>query len=362
METKLLIESENKNWYLQDTINNQLIFLPGPLKSIFENKGQESSKDGYYFKKYLFLNEKLRSGTKISDIYSSRLSARFVKEQLINTKQITFEVTDNCNLNCSYCAYGELYNDYDERKHKNLKFGYAKRLIDYLADLWNSNEYPSTHKSIAIGFYGGEPLLNMALIKKIISYLEDKIPSNIKLLYAMTTNGVLLDKYTGYLVSKNFNLAISLDGDFTNNDFRIDKSGVNRYSEIYSHVKEIESQYPDFFEANVNFMSVLHTKNSIPDIVSYFKKEFNKIPMISEVNPIGIHPSKVKDFNEIFRNKRENLKNVDNYSALQEDLFIGDPDINSLMYYLHSFTGNVIKDYLGLYTKSERLFKFYFLE
>lgn len=41
---------------------------------------------------------------------------------LANTRQITFEVTDVCNLNCVYCAYGKFYNNYDIRSNK--KNGY----------------------------------------------------------------------------------------------------------------------------------------------------------------------------------------------------------------------------------------------
>jgi uncharacterized protein len=40
--------------------------------------------------------------------------------QLANLKQITFEVTDVCNLKCTYCGYGEFYNDYDKREFSNL--------------------------------------------------------------------------------------------------------------------------------------------------------------------------------------------------------------------------------------------------
>ncbi len=51
-----------------------------------------------------------------------------IKNSLANTPQITFEVTDLCNLDCVYCGYGKLYSDHDERTNKNwslLKLNYS---------------------------------------------------------------------------------------------------------------------------------------------------------------------------------------------------------------------------------------------
>jgi hypothetical protein len=43
-----------------------------------------------------------------------------IEYQLANLRQLTFEITDACNLKCKYCAYGEFYNDYDKREDKKL--------------------------------------------------------------------------------------------------------------------------------------------------------------------------------------------------------------------------------------------------
>ena len=41
------------------------------------------------------------------------LKAEDIEFFLANTPQITFEVTDACNLKCTYCGYGEFYSDCD---------------------------------------------------------------------------------------------------------------------------------------------------------------------------------------------------------------------------------------------------------
>lgn len=45
------------------------------------------------------------------------LSADNILEYLANTPQITFEITERCNLSCLYCGYGKPYANRGERKN-----------------------------------------------------------------------------------------------------------------------------------------------------------------------------------------------------------------------------------------------------
>ncbi len=65
------------------------------------------------------------------------ISADDIRYQLANLKQLTFEVTDACNLRCKYCAYGEFYNDYDRRENKTLSLSAdsLNRLSERLLEL-----------------------------------------------------------------------------------------------------------------------------------------------------------------------------------------------------------------------------------
>jgi uncharacterized protein len=51
------------------------------------------------------------------------LNSDHIAFALANLPQIVFEVTDACNLKCKYCAYGEFYDDYDQREGKMLSVG-----------------------------------------------------------------------------------------------------------------------------------------------------------------------------------------------------------------------------------------------
>ena len=58
-----------------------------------------------------------------------RIDKEEVRRNLIELRQLTLEVTDDCNLSCRYCGYGEMYEWYDERQSKYLRFGQIEKLL-----------------------------------------------------------------------------------------------------------------------------------------------------------------------------------------------------------------------------------------
>lgn len=130
-----------------------------------------------------------------------------IEQQLINLTQVTFEITDACNLKCKYCCYGELYEGYDNRVTQNLSLSKVKHVLDFLFKIWKRKIRQSSKNKTYISFYGGEPLLNMPLIRETIAYVENaKLPPDIQIVYSMTTNGMLLDKYKDFLYEKKIKL------------------------------------------------------------------------------------------------------------------------------------------------------------
>ncbi len=72
-----------------------------------------------------------------------------IRKCLANTPQVTFEVTDACNLRCEYCDYGKFYSDYDERKSQMLYTPKVIKFIDFLIDLWNSTFNTSSNPQLS---------------------------------------------------------------------------------------------------------------------------------------------------------------------------------------------------------------------
>lgn len=286
------------------------------------------------------------------DKYLSKQSVDFA---LANLKQLVFEVTDACNLNCKYCGYGEFYDDYDNREDKMLPVEKAFKIIDYLAAYWNSDMNTSFHTNVFISFYGGEPLLNMPFIKKVVEYIKNLDCPYRTFSFSMTTNALLLDKYMDYLNENNFFLLISLDGDKENTGYRVDKAGNNAYDRIVKNVDLLKEKYPEYFENRINFNAVLHNKNSVEEIHRFFKQKYNKIPSIGELNNMGIRADKKGEFIETYRNSRESLYQSEHYEDIEKELFMNSGTYQSAIIFLHQYSGFVYKDYTDLlFDKSKK--------
>jgi len=276
-----------------------------------------------------------------------RINETIVKNNLINLHNLVFEVTERCNLNCKYCGLSEqFYQKHDVRKSRDLPFEKAKLMIDYLLNLWRDNYIADTILPLSIGFYGGEPLLNMPLIKKIIDYVEQSNTTCRQIRYAMTTNAVLLDKHIDFLVEKNFYLTISLDGDEKAQSYRVDRAGNNSYNQVMHNVKLLQQTYPDYFyDLHVMFISVLHNRNDVEPILEFFKTHFRKIPQISTLDVSGINENKKEEFRKMYQNKSQSLFKSANCEAIENECFFNMPKSSRLIKFLYHSSRNIYSDY-----------------
>lgn len=264
---------------------------------------------------------------------------------LVNTPQITFEVTDACNLSCRYCGYRDLYSDYDERKNIMLSEKKAFILLDYMNNLWSSPQNISYNRRIYISFYGGEPLLNMGFIHKVVDYIK-KLNCTTRLFsFSMTTNAMLLHKYMDFLVENEFNILISLDGNEENTGYRVDKKGESVFKHIITNVDLLKNKYPVFFEQHVNFNAVLHNKNSVESIYQFFKSKYNKMPKISELNTIGVQENKREEFEKTYKSSTESLNQAEHYTEIIKNMQLQLGTYQSLGTYIMQYSDFVYEDY-----------------
>ena len=278
-----------------------------------------------------------------------RPSPADIQLALVNLKQLVFEVTDACNLRCKYCVYGDLYTGYDQRQSQNLPFEDAKAVINYLVDLWKNHSALAMKSGVSIGFFGGEPLMNVPLIRQVISYFNE-LDSPKKVNYNMTSNCLLLDRYMDLLVENDFSLLCSLDGDWQADAYRVFPDGTPSFDKVYNNIKLLQHRYPDYFERKVEFNAVLHNLNNVQGVVDFFRKEFNKLPQIAEMNLSGIRNEQESNFEQLFRNMRQDIQETDNNARLKEALDTSDPEVNELMYYLKNNTGNSFRTYQALFS------------
>ena len=341
-------EQEREGGRIENTVDSR-----EPILSIYSEAEQD-----HYYQEFLFLKQNGYFNAKKQEALTNKpFTADMVEQELANLRQVVFEVTDACNLKCKYCGYGEFYEDYDSRHNQFMEFKTVKKVIDYLVELMDSPLNQSFDKNIYLSFYGGEPLMNMSLIKETIAYIESLSIKHRRFSYSMTTNAVLLHKYMDYLVEKDFTLLISLDGTFDNHSYRVFHNNRNSFDDVFGNVKRLMLKYPSFFEKNVNFNSVLHNRNSVEDVKEFIVKEFNKTPTISELNFTGIKKEKRKEFLEVFRNIEDSLSEIEDYETIAEELFSNIPDVNSLIFFVHDNTQNIFRDYNDFFIDHSKVTK-----
>lgn len=226
-----------------------------------------------------------------------------IKEYLANTPQITFEVTERCNLSCTYCGYGKLYSDKGARYDRMLNTQDAISFLKYIKALWESGYQGAESNILHISFYGGEPLMNMPLIKDVVAFVEEELLAYKRVVFSMTTNALLLPQNLDYLVSKNFKILISLDGDRTGNTYRVFPNGQPAYDYIVRSIDHARNAYPVFYRDNISFNAVLNNCNSVKSIHAFFMENYGKTPSIGEINTSGVREEERELFNKLHKSK-----------------------------------------------------------
>ena len=153
------------------------------------------------------------------------------KDKNFPIASITLNIVQACNMKCIYCYGGN--GEYGKKGYMTKEV--AQRSVDWLFD--NSFET----KDLSIIFFGGEPLLNFPLIKKVVAYSLLKTQSeNKKIHFSITTNGTLLNPGINHYLNKhNFSVTISFDGtEELQNRNRPLSSGKDSYSTIRPRIEQ----------------------------------------------------------------------------------------------------------------------------
>jgi uncharacterized protein len=189
-------------------------------------------------------------------------------EYYLNNKlrMITLQITQQCNFRCSYCIYAEGSNEM-QRKHsaRKMTFEMAKRGIDFLID------HSRYSKTICVGFYGGEPLLEFDLIKKCIIYAEGAAEGR-TLLFTITTNGTLLNsEIVEFFQEHRVSTLISLDGpkEIHDKHRRFASNGCGSFDTIEKNILKIKDHYPEYLD-NISFSVVIDPQNDLSCTNSFF--------------------------------------------------------------------------------------------
>ena len=227
------------------------------------------------------------------DIY--RNAIEHFKERETVVKALCLHIAHDCNLACRYCFAEE--GEYHGRRAM-MSYEVGKQALDFL--IANSGN----RKNLEVDFFGGEPLMNWDVVKKLVEYgREQEKLHNKNFRFTLTTNGVLLnDEIMEFANKEMANVVLSIDGRKEVHDFmRPFRKGAGSYDLVvpkfqkFAESRGEKSYYArgTFTRHNLDFAEdVLHLADlgfdqiSVEPVVADEKEEYalqwEDVPKICE--------------------------------------------------------------------------------
>jgi len=148
------------------------------------------------------------------------------KKSSMGTYSLEINLTDKCNFNCSYCFEGD---------HTKIRNNFLSKnpdiLIKTIYSILNNKWFKLTFRGLKIDFWGGEPTLNIPLLKII----TDEFKDNERVNFFIYTNGSRINKILPILKELNkkkcvgntekIKVQVSYDGLPLHDIYRLDKQG-----------------------------------------------------------------------------------------------------------------------------------------
>lgn len=150
---------------------------------------------------------------------------------------MVLNVTNQCNLSCTYCyEYGEdkIVDTDNGRKPKFMSEETARQSVEFLLK--------ESGRAAHLTFFGGETLLNFPVLKKTIAYGRERAAEVGKTIdFSLTTNATLLrPEIIEFLAENRVGVTISIDGPREMQDkFRVFHNGAGSYDVVMPKVREL---------------------------------------------------------------------------------------------------------------------------
>lgn len=209
-------------------------------------------------------------------------------------------VTSICNLKCRYCYVKK------ERRNRSFDKELVPNLIEFIKNTNNEDE-------VTVSFFGGEPLLEISLMKEIIGHMEKE--RGFQTRYYMTTNGVLLNQeIINYIKEKQIILSLSWDGNKKANDMnRMDVHGNGTYEKIKESYRLLKKNDVDVrVRATFDSQTMFLLKDSMEDLYN-IDQEMDVI-FVPDYFDKGWTEEKLQKLQEDIRIIEE--KNIENFMII----------------------------------------------
>ncbi len=209
------------------------------LASAIKDKYGNKYSDYDIYEAYSDIEELKDSGQLFTEDVYKDVIIDFKKRKTV-VKALCLHIAHDCNLACKYCFADE--GEYHGQKRELMSLEVGKKAIDFLI------ENSGNRVNLEVDFFGGEPLMNFDVVKKIVEYGRSKEKEHNKnFRFTLTTNGVLLDDEVIEFCNKEIsNVVLSLDGRKNINDLmRPTRNGKGSYDIIVPKFKNFVEKRGD---------------------------------------------------------------------------------------------------------------------
>lgn len=182
--------------------------------------------------------------------------------------KLVLNISNACNLRCRYCyANGGSYQS-DEGI---MSLEVCKDALDLF--------YEKFENISVIQLFGGEPLMNMPLVKYVCEYVR-KNKKNTQI--GLVTNGTLINQEFIDLV-KEYNIAVTVSYDgvpLVNDIMRVTVNGSGTSDVILSNIKKLYEQtgQPGTIEVTFNQKHIVNNV-TIGDVLHFMRENVGNIPL-----------------------------------------------------------------------------------
>lgn len=191
-------------------------------------------------------------------------------DKLSDEFTVVLSLTEKCNSQCRYCFLDA------KSTGKDLTVDMLHAGIDYAV----SNAYD---RPITFAAFGGEPGIKDNLLIEMVNYVNKKITENsqLKVKFAITTNGILKKNVVDTLIQNNFRISLSMDGIQEVQNYQRPLIGnKNSYDSVIQNLKIFLANNLDVkIRATVTLFSVEKMAETVQELSKYGVKKIHFEPV-----------------------------------------------------------------------------------